>query len=96
MRTSREPKTEGVLEAHRGGDTKKGLAVDGGWRTSAKRTDDAGPKKKHKQEKKWKTTRNQQNREKAGKDPKVGKTAARGARPVQAKYRCGRGIGSLM
>jgi hypothetical protein len=39
------------------------------------KTDDTGPENKHKQEK-WETTRNQQNRGKTGKEPKVGKMAA--------------------
>jgi hypothetical protein len=37
---------EGALEAHRGGDAGKGLAVDGRWRTSAEKTGDAGPENK--------------------------------------------------
>ena len=59
------------MEAHCGGDAGKDLAVDGGQRTSTKKTE---PENKHKQEK-WKTTRNQQNKEKIGKEPKTGKTA---------------------
>ena len=42
---------EGALEAHLGGDGRKGLTVDSRWRTGAKKTGDAGPENKHKQEK---------------------------------------------
>jgi hypothetical protein len=50
-------------------------------------------KKTHTHTQKQKTTRNQQNKEK-GKETKVGKTAARGVGPVQARYRHGRGVGN--
>jgi hypothetical protein len=43
-----DPKTEGALEAHCSGDTRKGLTVDGGRRTSMKKTGDIGPENKHK------------------------------------------------
>jgi hypothetical protein len=44
-------KTEGVLEAHCGGDAGKGLVVDGGQRIGLEKTSDTGPKSKHKQKK---------------------------------------------
>ena len=91
MCTSREPKTKGELEAHHGGDAEKGLAIDGGRRTSAEKTSNARVlENKHKQEK----TKN--NKEKAIKEPKAGKMAAGGVGPVQVGYCHERGVGSSM
>jgi hypothetical protein len=73
--TSREPKMEGALEAHHGGDAEKGLAVDGGQRTGTEKTGDAGPENKHKQEKMGKQQGTNKTGKKQGNEPKVDKTA---------------------
>ena len=44
-------KRKGALEVHHGGDTEKGLAMDGGLQIGAEKTGDTVPKNKHKQEK---------------------------------------------